>query len=701
MSIRNPSNELHTEFLGIHSLNAFSQYNSSSRAVMFASHFGQRLVIEGANSKRIQTGAEQEFGRYTFNVKMPEDGKIIKVIEKYPAGIDKDSLLHNPETIVVYENDKTKQIDYFSIPYYASHHQFFGYKYDIKPAVAKIKTGAYIAKDTVFADSPCIGANGDYMYGISANVAYMSIPSVSEDGIMVSRDFLPKLKFRVYETRVVEFGSSKFPLNLYGNKDEYKAFPDIGEYIRDDGILMMLRQYEDDLSPVEMSVLDTMEPDFTFDKAVYVRGGVGKIVDVRLISNNNNVKNLPRSMCKQLDKYEKASQKFYREIIDLESQLRYDRKKKYGEAKLNISPKLHRLIVESLAVTNHDSAKFKQNLNLIHRKAPVDEYRIEFVIEYIIEPKEGFKLTDSHGGKGVIVKIEEPENMPIDRDGNRADIVMDAASVISRMNIGKLYEHYFSGSARDVSNRLRKMSGFTGKVNSDIVATMDDNKFNELYSYLLGYYQIVSDRQYEFYMNISKDDKYEHLASVLNDGIYVYFPIENQKDIIEIIKEIEAKYTPTFGPVTYVGNSGRKVVTKEDIRVAPLYMMLLEKIADDWSSVSTGNLQHFGILSQITKAEKFAMPYRNSPVRTIGETEGRIFTGYCGREAIAEMMDKSNNPATQRNMVWNVLDSANPTNIQEVVDRNFITLGGTKPKQILGHMFGCHGFKMVYEPEGN
>ena len=96
--------------------------------------------------------------------------------------------------------------------------------------------------------------------------------------------------------------------------------------------------------------------------------------------------------------------------------------------------------------------------------------------------------------------------------------------------------------------------------------------------------------------------------------------------------------------------------------------MLLDKIADDWSSVSSGKLQHFGVLAPMTKTEKFALPYRNSPVRTIGETEGRIFSGYCGREAIAEMMDRSNSPNTQRAVVWNILNSQNPTNIDKIVD---------------------------------
>lgn len=391
-------NEMHLEMMGIQGLNSFSRHNSASRSYMFGSHISQRLVIEGAEEKRIQTGLEREFSRYTFSVKMPTNAQIIKVIQRYPLGVGKDSLPFNPETFVIFENDKTKEIDYISIPGHVSYHQFFGFKYDMKyEQISKLRPGAFIPEGTIFADSPGVTENGGYMYGTNLNAAFMSIPSVSEDGVMISKSALQKLKFRVYETRVVEFGAGQFPLNLYGTKDHYKPFPDIGGYIRDDGLLMMLRSYDNDLMPVELSVYDTMESDFTFDRGVYARGGEGRIVDIKVISNNNPVKQLPDAMCEQVERYSKALKKFHKEIVDTEAQLRYERKRKFGEAKLRISPKLQRLVVESLAITNHKESSFKQSLNLLFRKAPIDEYRIEFVIEYVMTPTIGFKLTDVHG----------------------------------------------------------------------------------------------------------------------------------------------------------------------------------------------------------------------------------------------------------------------------------------------------------------
>jgi len=397
--MNNTVNELTAEMLGVQSLNFASMHNSSSRSNMFSNHFAQHLVINGSDEKRIQTGVEQEFGKYTFSVKMPENGLIIKIIHRYPKGIDIDSLPFNPETIVIYESETTKEIDYISIPYFASYHQFFGFKYEFKDTLSQLRPGAYIAKDTVFADSSSVGENTNYKYGASVNMAFMSLPSVSEDGVMICRDVLDKFSFNIFETRSIEFGATHFPLNLYGSKFNYKPFPDIGDYIREDGLLMIVRPYDNDLMPVEMSVYDTMEPDYIFDKGTYVRGGKGKIVDIKVIANNSVNRQLPANMTAHIERYNRAFVKFHQDIVDTEAQIRYERKRKFGESKLKISPKFHRLLVESLAITNYNEKKLKQPLKLLYRKNTIDEYRIEFTIEYKITPGIGYKLTDCSGGK--------------------------------------------------------------------------------------------------------------------------------------------------------------------------------------------------------------------------------------------------------------------------------------------------------------
>lgn len=401
-------NELRPEVVSVHAINSFVAHNSPSRSVMMSGHISQHVVIQGSEPQRTQSGMADELGLYTMAVKMPANGRIIQAIARYPQGVGEGSLQFNPETLIIYENDDTKEIDYFVVPYHASYHQFFGYRNEMKEAMNHLVPNTEVAKGTVFADTPANKDFHNYTFGRNINVALMSVPGVSEDGIIVSEDVLKHYRFFVYETRTAEVGSKNFPLNLLGGNKEYKIFPDIGEFTRDDGILLMTREYDPDLAPVDMSTSDVQNIDYTFDTALYAREGNGttkdgkfvsngRVVDIKVVSNNDNNRNLPPAMSGQLEKYAKALRRYYQDLLDVETRLTYERKRKFGEAKLKISERLQNLLVEARSIINYQPEKMKGPLNLIYRRAPLDEYSITFVVEYEITPDIGFKLTGVNG----------------------------------------------------------------------------------------------------------------------------------------------------------------------------------------------------------------------------------------------------------------------------------------------------------------
>lgn len=397
-------NELQPEFLAMHSLNAYTMFNSSNRSVMFGNHFAQRLVIEEPDDMYVQTGVCHDFAKYTFSTKIPCNARIIRVIDRYPQGIGQDSLSFNPETLVIYEDAETGIIDYVSIEYYKSYHQFFGFKNKLnKKNMAKVYPGAHVPANTILADTPSVSENGSFDFGLNLNVALASLPGVAEDGVIICEDVLPKMRFRVYERRVVSYGKETFPLNMYGHKDLLKTFPDIGDTIREDGLLMMLREYCPELGPVDMSVLDIMEPQHNFDRATYVRGGdektgnVGRVVDIKVYGNTMQNKQLPETMLPQVSKYKNALVRFHQEIINTVDNLGIERKKKFGVNNVKTSRKLHRLLVESYAVVGASKPGETQKIGMFYRKEPLDEVRIEFVIEYIMQPGIGYKVTDING----------------------------------------------------------------------------------------------------------------------------------------------------------------------------------------------------------------------------------------------------------------------------------------------------------------
>ncbi len=701
-------NTVHPELVGLHSLNSFVFCDSASRGQMFGSHFGQRPVLLHATEKGIQSGAEYQFSKSTFRVEMPADGTIYRIIERFPQNITGDPIPgSNPEKLVIYEDDNTGEMGCFTIVNHKSMHQYFGFTYTFTDAYYNIRKGASFAKGTIFCHSPAYTPYGGYKYGIEANVAFASFEGVSEDGIIISSEFIKKLAFEIFEKRKVEVGVNRYPKNIYGSPGKYKPFPDIGDKIHPSGVLCSLSKYDMDITPAKWSIYNSNKIDHIFDEKIYVRGPEGVVVDIKVVGDKD-IDVIPDGVMDRFNKYQEASFNYHANIVKTYRDIVREKYHLHGDGyKVKFQPKLWRLILDSMAKTGEPLTVGKdmnQKLNLIHRKAPIDQYNIEFIIKYVIIPNLAFKVTDIHGGKGVIVQIWSPDRMPVDKDGNRADIVTDGRSITNRSNLGRSYEHYINGSRRDTSRRLRQMY----QLDRDTVSMQDAR--NAVYSqpnllpivkdYLGGFYNICSQSQFETFMNLNQEDLCEWIIYTLHQGIYLLMPTNNPRDMMTMVKALEQYYPQTFSTVTYKTEEGKVEETIQKIRISSLYMLLLEKIADDGSSVASARMQHSGVLSPVTRSEKFAHPHRNSPTKTVGETENSIHACYVGRMGIAETMDRNNNPLAHRMMYGNILSSMKPTDIQVSVDRNVVPLGGSKAIQLFTHICMCMGFKPTYIPEG-
>jgi DNA-directed RNA polymerase beta subunit len=692
--------------MGVNGLNFADGTDSSPRKQMFSSHIGQSLVIRGGTERFIQTGMEREYAKYTFSVSMPEDGKILRAIDRYKEtmGADSISSRNNPQTVLIYEAHETGQLGVINLPRYFSDQTYFGFEYKQRKNLSDaFKRGTPIGKGFKFLDSPAVSPQGDYHYGRECKVAYMSLPSVAEDGIMVCEDILPYFTIKTYERREVEWGSRYIPLNLYGDAENYKPFPEIGDRIRADGLLMALRRDDRSIAAIEQSARALMDVDFFHDRRVYAAGEGGKVVDIRVYHDDYNTSNTPEAMERQVMRYHRATQRFYQEVVDTVKDIE---KERGGPPAL--TPQLHALLVEAHAMLDNRTNGAQERRVLLHRKNPLDDWRVEFVIEYETTPTVGFKWTDCHGGKGVICKVAKPEEMPVDENGVRADIVMDGLATVSRMNWGRMYEQYINATSAHVLDNIRARLNLSKKdaalqTKIEQMEVSDPAAVNEAWDYLLGFFKIVSpERMYRWFT----EGKYsktraQYLASIIpEEAIIIYWPPENEPEFPDVVRQIEAdkRYTPHYGPVTYVGNSGRTVTTKNKVRIGSVYIIMLEKIADDWTAVASGKLQHFGVLSQITSWDKYSSPSRNQAIRSMGESEVRIWVSFAGERVTADVMDRNNNPKTRRAVLDSILNADKPTNIEQVVDRRVVPYGGSKPLQLVKHMGMCGGWQFHYQP---
>lgn len=294
--------------------------------------------------------------------------------------------------------------------------------------------------------------------------------------------------------------------------------------------------------------------------------------------------------------------------------------------------------------------------------------------------------------------------MPVDEDGNRADIITGVDSVPGRMNLARLYIPFFNAAARDVRRLMLETLGyprhFKGTMTMDELISQPMDKINEVVNILLDYYNIISKDTYvEFTQNLTNEERYQWLLDIFNTALYNYLPITTQDPYDVIVTKLNERFKITYGPVTYVAADGEKVTTKNSFRIAPIPIMLLDKFADTWLSVDIGTHSNFGVLTAMNEVDRHTRPWRATPTRVFGETEGRIYACYGGEEMIAELLDRSGNVASQQQIAYNILKAPNPADIERIVDREQIPLGNTRSLQIFNSFLACIGVKIDYKPE--
>ena len=745
--------ELNRTLLGIAGLNGFFGQIAGSRAQMFTSHLGQRPVTKGATENFLTTGMDYRIVDYNFNVRMPADGRILRVFDRYHfndiahGGIQSrgEGETLNPEKLAFYQNSDSGVVDIISLPNYMSFHPYFGFNLqENKRGMDQFSAGQEISKGTVFKDSPSANADGGNNYGTTLNMCAVNHPSVAEDGFMICEDVLDRFTYKVYERREIEWGKGSFPVAIYpaDPSNPYKIFPEIGESIGPDGLLMVLRQFNDQdktSGVLQRSMYDSRAVDYVFDTRVHAPAG-GRIVDIKVITNSGRSRAVS-DFDRQIDKYVAETKRYYDEIVSYYNEL------VRTNSAIEISPALHTLLINAYTYLYNDRKELKRpakgisagkdpSLNLILRETPLDNVRIEFVIEYDKKPGMGAKFTDMTGCKGVIVYIAKSEEMPMDADGRRADIVMDPKARVNRMNIGGSTEHYVNSATAKVclnmTNALlaaipdgttkyvqyadlqikqknfrelswQQLAKPNRYLKADLLNLLQTQPvlFDQQWEYLRDYYRMLSPKFFEWTRvdsGITDDDRIGIIEGVIRLGMtYLYIPPEASVEYEDVImSEVEPKIKPTYGPVSFVDPLGRHITTERPARVAPMYFLFLEKTGEDNSAVASAKIQNMGVPARINKANKYAEPIRMQPVKFIGETENRLFQNNAGEYAAAEMMDRNANVSTHEDNVRSVITSKNPTQIDLLVNRENVPFDKNRPLQLFKHMAMCRGIELVY-----
>lgn len=689
--------EIKPEFIGLAAINSFIANTSSPRSVMDYNHWSQRVPLLAPDERLIKSGIEYELGKYINDVRTTENCIVKAVIPRY-----KDYAIEPPSTSVFVEYDKDYEdgkgpqmvIDIIEVPAYRSTHGFFGYDLIPTDTLENIQYGSPLPKDTILAKTTSLGEEGAYNFGLNANVAFMSHPSVAEDGFVMSESFVKRATFTSITKRVININKNTIPLNLYGTQDDFRFIPDIGQKVRPDGLLCAYRERNDWFSIYDLSDANLSEVDMTFDEKVYV-GVDSTVIDIQVIKGNSKPE-FTSKMTEQLDNYAEMLNSYYARVIRQYELLIAEKKSLYGNLdNVRLSPRAHRFITDCYVKLNSSS---NRKNTLCYRKLPIDQYRIEITTRSVIQPNLGGKATNVHAAKGVICAILPDEMMPVDKNGVRADVISDSASLISRMIPSQAYESYIGATSRDNRGRLRHMleSSYGQKVFTDPPAEAVEAGR----AYLRELYALINSDMTDFLDSLNYEELRNHVLTVLNKNLYLYYPCDNERNIVDVISDIEkSKFKPLSDKLTYINDLGQTVQTTENIQIGVLYFMFLEKIANLYSAVSSSKVNNFGFPVKGASVDKHKYPHSQTPNKLLAETENRILISHIGPEAVADMIDLALNPTAHKTVYRNIIQSSVPYNTEFDVDRSDIPLGNTKSLQILNHIFTAAGFVLAYEED--
>lgn len=409
------------------------QFLSGNRANMFCSHVEQHVPLINPESPALATSFEKPYGKYTDSYEVAKsDMKIIAVIPKY-VNVSRFNYIYIVQNLV------TKVYDVIEIKHYECLSENRGY---LRPYTTgdTYKPGDIIKKGETLFRSNNHDEFGNYRYGKNANVAYVSIPEVEEDGIVIRKGFCEEFAFYdVFKIPCI-LNKNHILLNYYGDDKNYKCFPDIGEEVKD-GILYARRTINYQNAAAELTD-NSLRHIVTSDEVCRGAGVVGDI-DIWI---NDKEEFIDSENKRQIYNYYQQLLAYYTKIYNI------------------LDPIVNAKQNSGIQYTYKLRWQYEHARNYLDQNVQWQNNNNSFEFAYIVittyEKKivgNGYKLTDRFGGKGVISHVWPDEYMPRDEYGNVADLIISPPSTPARTNPGRNYEQEYNFIAEEIRKRISKL----------------------------------------------------------------------------------------------------------------------------------------------------------------------------------------------------------------------------------------------------
>ena len=567
------------------SFTPFCEHDDQTRLQMASSQMRQSILLKKFDTPTIQTGCEHLYTKYTDFIKIAaRDGEVLYLDDQY---------------MVVLYDDESGEV--FNI----SNRKIYVQNVDIMSVYfkegQKFKAGDILAESNYCKDGDIIfGKN--LLTGIMIHYGYNY-----EDGIVIS-DRLSKLE-NLTSVHFVDLSFNMKPdrvlLDRLGRHKIYEPLPKPNTMLEPGDIYARMQKLtiDDQFSPFnESTLLET-------PKRVI-------ITDVNIYANNWN---------DEVPIYKEWIENFINKQQEKQNAL-----KKVIESKLP-SDIATNFIKDNLNLDNVGKYKMK--------KEKIDGMRIEMYGLQLKPIQVGDKIGNRHGNKGVISTILPQEKMPKLEDGRHLDVCINPLGIISRMNIGQLYELHLGMAVNDLKKQALIMFE-----NDDVDAIKD---------YLIGFIDIIDKTDGRWYSQQFSDKFPAEITKEFIENFAVIQPPFESINVNDLEKAM--KYSKTEFKYKIFDPLSQKYVVNR-VAVGLMYFFRMTHIADD-------KLAARGIGSYAKRTMQPLGGRKNKGGQRCGEMETACFVGHDAMANLHEMFTlKSDCFDTKNNYIKNIIDPRNIIN---------------------------------------
>ena len=389
------------QMLGKGAMMPFNASNSGARKLMFGTHSEQKLQLSNPDVPYIQTGYEKEFGRYSSSFMIAEnDYHVYDVIYKFS---------NNPrhQFYVIAIDDEHKKITVFEKKEYKHITESYGYTYSNESAINFIEPGMQIPRGSVIMKSKAFDDFDNRMDGKNLLTMYTACEETMEDAIVISESAAQALSSPLIKKVTIQINDNDIPLNLYGDDNNYKIFPDIGEETQH-GILCGVRVEKKEESLYSLSY-NRLRELMISDERYTVSG---RVVDIDVYSNAPD-KFEDNAYYGQIYYYYKEQLQMCKHLVDTIDIGLWS----YFENGYEMDYELQKLYSKCKGILN--GKQFYTNGKAFSNMV------LEITVIEEIPIRRGDKLTNRYGGKGVVSRIRPDALMPMTPDGHHIDVLLN------------------------------------------------------------------------------------------------------------------------------------------------------------------------------------------------------------------------------------------------------------------------------------